>query len=355
MEIKQSFWDGIFGRLQIIEVDSKFHGNLKENKQPYGGYMELSKPQFMIRDLDVIRSVCVKDFDHFVDHRDFSNSDLDRYSGKMLFFMAGEPWKQLRAKMSPTFTTGKIRRMFSIIENCGGRLGAFLEAEIKKSPTTDMTVAFGKYTVDVISSAAFGLESGAFRERKSKFEMMAERLQFNITFQTILKFLTIILLPKLARLLRLSFFDAVACKFFGSTIETTIRHRDSTGEKRDDFLQLMLEARTDQLKPDEAELSSFEKDAILNVGKEKQISLTEDVICAQSILFFLAGFDTTQSLLLFATYQLAISPEIQDKLAEEVEESFEQNGGKFTYESVHEMEFMEKFISGNFNQSYAHI
>lgn len=154
-------------------------------------------------------------------------------------------------------------------------------------------------------------------------------------------------MPKLAKILNLSFLDETACDFFSSTIIKMIKHRDATGEKRDDFLQLMLEASAGKLKVDESHLSEFEKDAIVKdeSGKAK-VTLTEDVICAQSILFFLAGFDTTQSLLQFAAYQLAVSPEVQETLAEEVIKHYMKNGNKFTYESINEMEYMEKFVSG---------
>ncbi|CAL1292427.1 unnamed protein product [Larinioides sclopetarius] len=45
-------------------------------------------------------------------------------------------------------------------------------------------------------------------------------------------------------------------------------------------------------------------------------SLSADEIVAQSVIFFTAGYDTTSSTLSFATYQLALNPDIQDKLRE---------------------------------------
>ena len=46
--------------------------------------------------------------------------------------------------------------------------------------------------------------------------------------------------------------------------------------------------------------------------------LTENEVVAQSILFLLAGFESTASTLSFATYCLAVNPECQDKLYKEV-------------------------------------
>ena len=144
------------------------------------------------------------------------------------------------------------------------------------------------------------------------------------------------------------FEDKNANAFFTQVIMSAIKHREESGEKRDDFLQLMLEARNGQLKIDDvADLSTFEKEARLKDTSTKQdkVILTDDIILAQSILFILAGFDTTQSLLLFSIYELALCPGVQEKLANEVRKAKNKFGGKFTYESINECEYLDKVIS----------
>jgi cytochrome P450 len=42
--------------------------------------------------------------------------------------------------------------------------------------------------------------------------------------------------------------------------------------------------------------------------------LTRNEIVANAILFFMAGFETTASTLSFVFYELAMNPEIQDKV-----------------------------------------
>ena len=129
---------------------------------------------------------------------------------------------------------------------------------------------------------------------------------------------------------------------------SAIKHREESGEKREDFLQLMLEARNGQLKADElGDLSIFEKEARLKdfPMKQDKVILTDDVIVAQSILFILAGFDTTQSLLLFALYELAVCPHVQEKLVNEVRKAKNDFGGKFTYENINELEYLDKVVN----------
>ena len=46
--------------------------------------------------------------------------------------------------------------------------------------------------------------------------------------------------------------------------------------------------------------------------------MTKDEVIAQSIMFFLAGYDTTATSIAFLTYNLALNPEIQEELYEEI-------------------------------------
>jgi len=254
-----------FKNTHVTKVDAKVYNILKSKQQSFAGIMEFTTPVFFVKDLELVRHIFVKDFDHFVDHRGFGQ---DYWSEKMLFFMRGDPWKLMRTKMTPTFTTGKIRRMFVIIENCGQRLIVFLQSKIEVNSTVDFIEAYGKYTADVISSAAFGLESGAFREKKSVFEKMGEKLAFTFSVKQIVQPLILLHAPIVAKWMKLTIFDTLACKFFQETIQRAIQHRQSSGQKKEDFLQIMLEARAGQLKTDETELSAFEKEAVVgNLGK----------------------------------------------------------------------------------------
>ena len=45
------------------------------------------------------------------------------------FYTLGEKWKALRSKMSPTFTTGKIKRMFNLIDESAKRLVEYVKKE----------------------------------------------------------------------------------------------------------------------------------------------------------------------------------------------------------------------------------
>jgi cytochrome P450 family 9 len=74
--------------------------------------------------------------------------------------------------------------------------------------------------------------------------------------------------------------------------------------------------------------------------------LDDEDIVSQAVLFFLAGFDTTSTLLCFVCHQLATNPDVQKRLQEETDKTMQENGGKFTYEAVHSMKYLDMVVSG---------
>jgi len=100
------------------DCDEEYYKTLGNEK--YGGIVEMGQPVLLVKDLDLIKHILVKDFDYFADRRNFV--DTDPLLSKTLFFSSGQLWKDMRVKLSPTFTSGKIRRMFHHFFNSGDKL-----------------------------------------------------------------------------------------------------------------------------------------------------------------------------------------------------------------------------------------
>ena len=64
-------------------------------------------------------------------------------------------------------------------------------------------------------------------------------------------------------------------------------------------------------------------DVLENNHNMNDKGLTPEELEAQSLLLFLAGYETTASTLAFLAYCLAINPECQKKLVNEIDETFE--------------------------------
>lgn len=74
--------------------------------------------------------------------------------------------------------------------------------------------------------------------------------------------------------------------------------------------------------------------------------LTELVITAQCVLFYMAGYDTTATTLSFLSYCLALHPGIQQKCMQEIETVLEKYEGEITYEAISEMTYLDMVFAG---------
>lgn len=67
---------------------------------------------------------------------------------------------------------------------------------------------------------------------------------------------------------------------------------------------------------------------------------------AQATLFFIAGFDTISTGTSFALHELALNPEAQERLHQEIKEYDLKHGGKLTYAGIQDMTYMDMVVSG---------
>ncbi|XP_023312781.1 cytochrome P450 6A1-like, partial [Anoplophora glabripennis] len=101
-----------------------------------GMYISLS-PNLLVLDLEMIKNILTKDFQYFMDRGTYTN-EKDDPVGCHLFNLTGSRWRNLRAKLSPTFTSGKLKAMFQTLVDCGLVLENYIESKIKPDEAVDI-------------------------------------------------------------------------------------------------------------------------------------------------------------------------------------------------------------------------
>jgi cytochrome P450 family 6 len=99
----------------------------EHSDKPYVGIFSFDKPSLLIRDLDLVKNILVKDFQKFMD-RTFSFDDkFDPLFSKSLSVLKGQLWRHLRTNLTPVFTSRKMKKMFYLLDASGKELAGSLE------------------------------------------------------------------------------------------------------------------------------------------------------------------------------------------------------------------------------------
>ncbi|XP_019875695.2 cytochrome P450 9e2-like isoform X2 [Aethina tumida] len=297
----------------------------------YSGCYQFLTPTLLLRDPDLIKQITIKDFDHFMDRR-------------------GQQWKNMRATLSPSFTSSKMKDMFTLISECAHDfVEHFKNNHNQHIITIEMKDAFTRFANDVIATTAFGIKVNSLEDRTNKFYVMGKDITNFSNFWRGMKLLGYFAFPMLFKLLKVKVFSKDVTMFFKSLILETIKTREEKGIVRPDMINILMEARKGLHKYEENSGdidTGFATVQESEIGKSnKNISLTDDDVTAQALIFFFAGFDAVSSSMCFMCYELGVNEDVQEKLRIEINQTLENCGGKLTYEALMGMKYMDMVLS----------
>lgn len=94
--------------------------------------------------------------------------------------------------------------------------------------------------------------------------------------------------------------------------------------------------------PHEDDVITKHHEDIPVIRKRRFMSTTE--VQSNSVMFLVAGFETTGTTLSFTSYLLAKYPDVQEKTRKEIQDVISAQGG-LTYESISKMRYLDQVIS----------
>ncbi len=136
--------------------------------------------------------------------------------------------------------------------------------------------------------------------------------------------------------------------YFENLTKHAMQHRREQGSEHNDMLGLFINLIDKADKKSRATKESsrpeadnngindeqFEEDARLN-GVTKEAVVDEETITQSATLFLTVGNDTTSNALSIVTYYLAINPEVQERVRQEIDDiAATVQDGKVTYEEI---------------------
>lgn len=235
----------LFGHFLDLLLDRQFPGKYfrdlyDEFEAPYIGFLSFLEPVLLIKDLDIIKSILIKDFNVFTDRMVVADEKIDPFLANGLLGIKGDKWKSLRNKLSPVFTSGKVKLMTVLMKECGEKMVKYVGHKSGENFEVKETVA--KFTTDVISTCAFGINANSYESEDSEFRKAGKKM-FSPSFLQAIKALSYFMIPKFVQIFKFSFIDPNAAIFLREVFNKTIRKREESNVKRNDLIDILIELK----------------------------------------------------------------------------------------------------------------
>ncbi|KAL0870362.1 hypothetical protein ABMA27_005372 [Loxostege sticticalis] len=298
------------------------------------GYFFTTTPGLVIRDPELVKRVLVTDFASFYE-RGLLPGDSKSYEPLLsnLFFVEGDLWRVLRQRMTPAFTSGKLRAMFPLIVERAEKLQIRALNAARDGKVIDARDMMARYTTDFIGACGFGLDADSLNEEDSDFRRLGNEI-FKFRWIDAVKSLGKEFFPELFK--NVKFLGRMENQVL-SLVYDIQKQRNFKPSKRNDFIDLLMEFQ----QKGAIEVESLEKVKPDGSPERTTMELTDTLLAAQVFVFFAAGFETSSSSTSYTLHQLAHNPDVLKKVQKNIDEVLSKHNNKLSYEAVKDMTYLE--------------
>lgn len=312
----------------IIAIE--FYEKLKRTGD-YAGLFFWNKPVLLVLSPEFAKIVLTRDFHYFTNRGLYFNREHDPLSAN-LFFIENHDWRRLRNKMTPSFTSGKIKAMFPTMYEVGAELRRHMDVKCTGSSTgwveIEITDVMARYNTDIIVSCAFGMQCNSLFDANSEFRAIGKKM---LTFDRIRLYTlyAAMLFRQPARAMGFRLLHKDVSEFIIAMCKQTIDQRRTKQIKRKDFMQLMIDMYDDGNQTNQ---------------EGERLSLEEIAGCV--FLFFFAGFETSSTAMTYTLFELAQNHDIQTAVRNEINDICRKYDGEITYDGLMEMPLLDRVVYG---------
>ncbi|KAJ8284102.1 hypothetical protein COCON_G00029520 [Conger conger] len=317
----------------LLEYRKGFHNFDMACFKKYGkiwGFYDGRQPVLAIMDLGMIKTILIKEcYSIFTNRRNF------RLNGPLydaITVVEDDEWKRIRSVLSPSFTSGRLKEMFTIMKQHSNNLIKSIQKTSDSGKSANVKESFGAYSMDVVTSTSFSVDIDSLNNPSDPFVTHIKKMLKFDPLNPLLIFIAFFpfMAPVLEKMDFALFPTSVTDFFYASLRKIKSERRTNVHKNRVDFLQLMVD-------------SQIPENATVSKGEPLK-GLTDHEILSQSMMYIFAGYETSSSTLSFLAYNLATNPETMIKLQEEIDQVF-PNKAPVTYEPLMEMEYLDMVLN----------
>ncbi|XP_050513843.1 cytochrome P450 6k1-like [Diabrotica virgifera virgifera] len=300
-------------KLTLYEYVQKIYD---ETEEPYFGMFIFDKPVLLIKSPKLIKDILIKDFNVFCD-RTMADVTHHNLISKFIYQQKYQTWKSTKTKMSSVFSSGMMKTFFTNLELINKKFTEYLE---NISGPVDAKYIAGHFGTEMIARCFFATDPRCFEREPSKFRHFVHRI-FQYSLRN--KFIQTgyFFKPNLVKFFKLNFIEDSVVQYFEQTFLEAMECRKGYSGKPVSMVDVVndLEKACDGDFPD------------------------QDLLVSNAIFLLIAGPETTASIISFALYELALNPDIQEKLRNEIKDNYEIHKG-FTYEGIQKNKYLDMVV-----------
>nr|XP_021182033.2 cytochrome P450 6B6-like [Helicoverpa armigera]WRX06084.1 CYP6AN1 [Helicoverpa armigera] len=334
-----TLYDNVFAKKSIIEVAADLYRQYPNEKVV--GMFRGNTPELVIRDLEIVRKILNVDFAYFYP-RGIGRNPTYEPLFMNLFHAEGDSWKLLRQRLTSTFTTAKLKKMFPLVVGCAEKLTHVGEDIVNKGGDCDVRELMARFTTEFIGACGFGIQMDTINDEHSLFRDLGRKM-FNRS--TKIHFLVALydLFPEFGTFFQKTLKETFLLDSMTEIVQNIRKQRNFKPIGRNDFIDLLLELE------EKGKITGESVEKRTADGKPVQVEMEMDLTCmvAQVFVFFAAGFETSSSATSFMLHQLAFHPEEQKKIQEDIDRVLAKYNNQLCYDSISEM----KALSNGFKEA----
>ena len=227
----------------------------------------------------------------------------------------GEAWKTMKKSVSGSFSIIRLKKSLPLYNSCCREMVKFLDSESGNDGEVDCVDMIKRCAINILGLVGFGMNINTYQDKNSELKKHADNL-FGLT-----RFFAIMFIPNVMKFFRIPIFPPSAANFITNVIEKNMKSRENEESERKDILGTLIK-----------------------VHKDNPKDITMDILIKTCLQFMGDGYTTTAESILAAMYMIAVNPEVEEKLKDEIDrvlEDKEDSDGDLTEEDINELSYLD--------------
>ena len=227
----------------------------------------------------------------------------------------GDTWKTMKKSASGSFSIIRLKKSLPMYNSCCREMIDFIASQTSRDVEVDCVDMIKRCSINILGLVGFGMNINTYNDRKSELKMHADNL-LGIT-----RFVALMFMPNVMKWFRVPIFPPSASNFIKKVVEQNMKSRENENTERKDILGTLMKLHKDNPK-----------------------DITKDMLIKTCLQFMGDGYTTTSESVITVLYMIAVNPEVEEKLKDEIDRVLEDKdniNGDLTEEDINALGYLD--------------